>query len=276
MTAADAETERSERQSLAGLLPAAVGAALRRARRLALVVAYAGRGRWCPVCERSSRRFQPHGLVRRPDARCVRCGAIERHRLVWLFFHRRTDLFDGRAKAMLHVAPESCFQERLRSRVGHGYLSADLSSPRAMVKMDVTAIQYPDDSFDVVYCSHVLEHVGDDRRAMAELRRVLKPDGWAVLLVPIIAAVTVEDPTVTDPEERVRRFGQHDHVRAYGPDYVDRLREAGFDVEVTRAEDLLSSAERVRMGLTAVDEIYFCTKRSTGGSGGPAARQGPP
>jgi ubiquinone/menaquinone biosynthesis C-methylase UbiE len=130
-----------------------------------------------------------------------------------------------------------------------------------MERMDITRIQYPEESFDVIYCSHVLEHVPDDRIAMREFRRVLRKDGWAVLLVPITVEKTFEDPTITDPTERLRLFGQEDCVRRYGPDYVERLREAGFDVFVTRVLDVFSEEEATRMGLTpAAGEIYLCRR----------------
>ena len=211
------------------------------------------------MCEKSSGRFATDGTVTRLDARCPWCDAFERHRLLWLYLQRCTDLFDGASRKMLHVAPEPCFQPSLRQALGDGYLTADLSDPGAMVKMDVTDIQYPDDSFDVVLCSHVLEHVPDDRRAMRELRRVLKPSGWAILLVPITADETFEDLGVVDPMERYRLFGQDDHVRRYGPDYRDRLSDAGFSVEEV-ATDFVTETERVRMGLTAAaGEIFRCT-----------------
>jgi SAM-dependent methyltransferase len=179
---------------------------------------------------------------------------------VWLYFARRTDLFDGRPKRVLHVAPERCFENQLRQRFGAGYLTADLLDPRVMERMDITDIHHPDESFDVIYCSHVLEHVPEDRLAMSELRRVLKRDGWAVLLVPITAERTIEDPTVTDPAERERLFGQHDHVRRCGPDYIDRLREAGFDVVVTGVSDLLPGEDPSRLGLSRCNAaIYHCT-----------------
>lgn len=200
-------------------------------------------------------------MVQREDALCVHCGALERHRFVWLYFSEKTDLFDGRTKKVLHVAPERCFEHLLKKQLGDGYVTADLTSPRAMVKMDITDIQYPDDSFDVIYCSHVLEHVQDDRKAMREFHRVLAKDGWAILLVPITVDRTLEDPTIIDPSERLRVFGQKDHVRRYGPDFVDRLREAGFTVTVTRVSDLFEPADSIRMGLTSVSgEIYHCTK----------------
>ena len=130
-----------------------------------------------------------------------------------------------------------------------------------MVKMDITDIQYPDESFDVIYCSHVLEHVVDDRKAMSEFRRVLKSDGWAILLVPITVETTYEDPSIVDPAERLKHFGQDDHVRRYGKDYVERLRAAGFKVSVSNASDLCQEPEVLQMGLTpASGEIFFCTK----------------
>ena len=140
-------------------------------------------------------------------------------------------------------------------------------SSRADVKMDITHIQYPDSYFDVVYCSHVLEHVPDDRKAMREFCRVLNHGGWAVLLVPIDAEKTFEDPSVVDPAERLKLFGQHDHVRVYGHDYIDRLRAAGFSVAVTKISELCNSVEALQMGLTpASGEIYCCRKKAATGA----------
>jgi len=111
-----------------------------------------------------------------------------------------TYLSDGQAKRMLHVAPEPCLEKALRKRLQSGYLTADLYNPPAMVKMDITDIQYSDETFDVICCSHVLEHVPDDMSAPGEMHRVLKPQGWAVVLVPITADETFEDTSVTGPE----------------------------------------------------------------------------
>lgn len=233
----------------------------RRMKTFAFSILYSGKARYCPVCEINSRKFRSFGIMRRKDAGCPRCGALERHRLVWLYFNRMTNLFDGNPKKMLHLAPEPCLESRLRNRLGESYLSADLLNPAAMVKMDITAIQFPAAYFDVVYCSHVLEHVLDDRKAMREFYRVLKRDGWAIILVPISAEQTMEAPAITDPSERRKIFGQEDHVRRYGPDYVDRLQEAGFSVRVDRVPDLFNREEIVRMGLTpASGDIYFCFK----------------
>jgi SAM-dependent methyltransferase len=190
----------------------------------------------------------------------VHCGAKERHRFVWLYFTRMTDLFDGRPKDVLHVAPEQCLEPRLRRQLGTGYVTADLFDPRAMVKMDVTDIHYPDESFDVIYCSHVLEHVQDDLRAMREFYRVLKRGGWAVVLVPVSAVHTFEDPSVVDPAERRRLFGQDDHVRRYGLDFPERLRRAGFEVTTIHVTDLLAEDEIERVELGACGEVYRCTR----------------
>ena len=127
--------------------------------------------------------------------------------------------------------------------------------------MDITSIEYPDQSFDVIYCSHVLEHVDEDRKAMGEFYRVLKDTGWAILVVPISAEATYEDPSLTSPEERMEAFGQADHVRRYGPDYVDRLRQAGFCVRILGVGDLVDKDRAIEMGLTAASgQIFLCTK----------------
>jgi SAM-dependent methyltransferase len=172
----------------------------------------------------------------------------------------KTDLFDGNRKKMLHVAAEPQLS-RLFQKVAYiDYLSADLSAANAMVQMDITDIHYADNIFDVIYCSHVLEHVPNDRKAMREFRRILKPNGWAILQVPIRADITLEDPTVLTPEARERLFGQFDHVRQYGSDYKDRLIDAGFTVLVDRFVRELDDRAIRRFGLKRSEDIYFCRK----------------
>jgi SAM-dependent methyltransferase len=218
--------------------------------------------RFCPVCKKTSEKFVGAGSEQRKDAKCDKCGSLERHRLTWTYFEQKTNLFDGNPKQMLHVAPEICFTELLKTELGDGYITADQSNPKASVKMNITDIQYPDETFDVIYCSHVLEHVIDDRRAMREFHRVLKQDGWAILLVPVKRQTTFEDPSVIEPEDRLRVYGQHDHVRIYGLDYVDRLEESGFNVEITAPSDLLTPEKVEQYGLSLLPEdIYYCTKK---------------
>ncbi|VAX37158.1 hypothetical protein MNBD_PLANCTO02-1771 [hydrothermal vent metagenome] len=243
-------------------IPKPIKKIYRRLRNTVRLILYYGKGRLCPVCNNSSRRFREYGLIRRNDAQCIHCNALERHRFLWLYLTMKTDLFSSSPKKMLHVAPEPCFTSKLKEQLGDNYLTADLFDPQVMVKMDITHIEYPDESFDVIYCSHVLEHVQDDKMAMREFFRVLSDDGWAILNVPITSEKTFEDPSITDPLEREKVFGQKDHVRRYGPDYVDRLRKAGFTVETIKVDDLIHSDEAVKMGLTptSVGEIYYCTK----------------
>lgn len=242
-------------------LPEWVKTHLRRINNIITALPYHGKDRYCPVCGNPSSRFRAFGVVPREDAQCAHCGALERHRLVWLFLQKNTDLFDGKPKSMLHVAPEPCIESILKKQLGNNYLTADLFNPRVMLRMDICDIQYPDKSFDVIYCSHVLEHVPDDKQAMREFYRVLKTNRWAILNVPISGEETFEDSSIVDPKERRKAFGQDDHVRRYGRDYIERLRDSGFTVEIIKVSDLASRDEAVRMGLTqASGEIFYCTK----------------
>jgi len=229
-------------------------------RRVGTRVRYVGRRRYCPICGNHASSFQARGVPRREEVRCPFCRSLERHRLVWLFFDRRTDLWQPPVKRMLHIAPEACFEEPFRSSSYIDWLSADLQSPRAMVRMDVTDMHFPAESFDVVYCSHVLEHVPDDRTAMRELARVLKRTGWAVIQVPISDDPTFEDPDIVDPREREIAFGQHDHVRRYGRDIEERLTEAGFVVDACVASDVATLQEIERMRLDSSEILDFCRR----------------
>ena len=179
----------------------------------------------CPICGTVVDQFDPCGH-QADDARprCPGCKSVERHRAVWLTFKERTNLFTEQVR-MLHVAPEKCLGPRLEALPNVDYLSARPVEPRAMVKMDLTAHRparrlLRRDLRQPRPRAHPRRPAGD-----AELRRVLRPGGWAMLLVPMFGPVTKEDPSIVDPDERSRRFGQHDHVRLYGHDgvYEDRL-----------------------------------------------------
>jgi SAM-dependent methyltransferase len=222
---------------------------------------YRGAARFCPLCESPLARFLPFGGSGRADAYCPVCESLERHRLHWIYLRERSDLFDGQPRRLLHVAPEAVLTERLRALPGARYVSADLADPSAMLRLDLMRLPFEDDAFDAIFCSHVLEHVPDDRAAMRELRRVLRPGGIALLPVPPIRAEhTSEDPTESDPGERRRRFGHPDHLRRYGRDYPERLREVGFQVEALRAAELVGEAGSRRLGLCNGDEIFRCGK----------------
>jgi SAM-dependent methyltransferase len=196
---------------------------------------------------------------------CPHCGALERHRLVALYL-RSLRVLGSEGLRVLHVAPEECLAHILQRLPAVDYVSGDLDDPRAMVKLDVTALPFRDESIDVVFCNHVLEHVADERRALAEIYRVLRPGGWALLqsaLDPCLEA-TREDPEVVGPRERERLFGQRDHVRLYGRDYGARLARAGFEVTVTAPEELVRAEQMARYGLLSDEDLYRCEKPCAG------------
>jgi SAM-dependent methyltransferase len=235
-----------------------------RIRRLARIL-HAKTGWWkvqCPVCRGRFRRFLPAGLIVRQNAECPQCGALERHRLQWLFLHGR-NASSIRTPRILHVAPEPCFARRLASRQGTHYVTVDISMQGVNVAADITRLPFDSDTFDIILCSHVLEHVQDDSAAMAALYRVLKPGGWAMLQVPIDQnlEVTFEDPSVTDPHDRERLFRQADHVRLYGRDYHVRLTAAGFDVESDEFAFTMDPLSIRRFALRP-EPIFVCRKSS--------------
>jgi SAM-dependent methyltransferase len=217
----------------------------------------------CPCCGQGFRRFRRYGRVDLPAVNryCPACGTFERHRLLWLYLEQRTALFTA-ALRVLHFAPEPVLQKRFRAVPDLDYVSVDLDAPLAMVHSDITRLALGSGAFDVVLCSHVLEHVPDDRQAMRELYRVLRPGGWAVVMTPVDLRLetTYEDPSIVAPRERERAFGQHDHVRLYGRDLVNRLREAGFVVRVVTFGSELDAATVARYGLNPYEDIYICTR----------------
>jgi SAM-dependent methyltransferase len=190
-----------------------------------------GAGVECPCCDGLFERFEPFGERPRENALCPGCGSLERHRLVWLYLRDRLRL-GMQPLRVLHLAPEECLRPLLESILGLDYVAADLRSSVADILVDICALPFASDSFGLVICNHVLEHIPDDRRAMREILRVLRPGGQALMQVPIERdrETTFEDWTVTSREERTRVFGGGSHVRIYGRDYYDRLREAGFEV----------------------------------------------
>lgn len=222
-------------------------------------VAHIGTRRYCPCCDSHLRGFGSFGERPRPEALCPVCGALERHRLATMYLRARSDLLSG-TERLLHVAPEPPIARLLRRWAGPSYVSLDLSAEGAMVQADLTRMPFPSQSFDGVYCSHVLEHVPEDGTAMAELNRVLRPGGWALIQVPVKGEVTFEDPTITAPALRRRLFGQPDHVRIYGRDLRNRLARARFAVSVERPQQGLDQRVIARCGLKAREDLFLCTK----------------
>ncbi len=243
----------------------------------------------CPFCGWTFARFLPSRMGSRPFAGdsprgddctvntlCPRCHSHGRERLLYLYLTHKTDLFSHSDRYLLHVAPEPCLERVLRRFIGPRCLTTDLDQPGVGVRMDITAIPNPASSFDVILCCHVLEHVIDDRAAMAEIYRVLRPDGFAVLQVPISLelAKTYEDPTIVSPEARLRAFGQHDHVRLYGIDYTERLRSVGFFVRTYSSTGEFGQDAVERYGLISEERIFVCSKTPEPTSASRSASEG--
>ncbi len=224
-------------------------------------LAYRGNNVFCPCCEGNFRTFLPFGANHRPNAICPGCLSLERHRLLWLYLKNQTNLLKENL-AVLHVAPEYIFQQKLIYLANLKYLTADIVSGEAMVQMDITNIHYEDNYFDVILCNHVLEHIPDDEQAMKELYRVLKPGGWAILQVPIDTrlAKTIEGSLSLTLQEREKLFGHHDHVRQYGRDYKVKLEQAGFIVKLNSYPQELGTGAIKKIGLIPDEDIFLCLK----------------
>jgi SAM-dependent methyltransferase len=188
-----------------------------------------------PIDGKSFRKFLPYGYGKqRENALSPSTLSLERHRLMWLYLQNETDFFSSDKKLKtLHIAPEQCFLTLFKKQQNLEYITADLESPIADVKADICNLPFEDNSFDVIFCNHVLEHIPDDKKAMQELFRVLIKGGFGIFQIPqdISREKTFEDNSITDQKERARIFGQYDHVRIYGKDYFEKLRSVGFSVQ---------------------------------------------
>jgi predicted SAM-dependent methyltransferase len=192
---------------------------------------------------------------------CPSCDSWERHRFA---YHTLKDTLAKHADKTLHFAPEQCIETWLRS-ISKEYLSVDLTSPSAMEHMDITNLRLEDSRFSLLWCCHVLEHIENDRKAMAELFRVLRPSGVAVIMVPIYGTTTYENPEVRSPADRLKHFKQEDHVRLYGLDIENRLQDTGFKVDVLHVSDIsIESVKSLGLEYPSTNEIFLCTKPQTG------------
>jgi predicted SAM-dependent methyltransferase len=215
-----------------------------------------------PIDGKSFRKFLPYGYgQQRPNALSPSTLSLERHRLIWLYLKNETDFFTAEKK-VLHIAPEQCFLKLFKAQKNLHYITADLYSPIADVKADICDLPFEESSFDVVFCNHVLEHITDDKKAMSELFRVLKPGGMGIFQIPqdLTHETTYEDFSITNPEERKKHFGQYDHVRIYGKDYFNKLRNAGFKVTEVDYSKTISQDLLIKYCLVKGEILPVCTK----------------
>lgn len=212
----------------------------------------------CPCCGWNGEFFLPFGAKLRQNALCPRCSSLERHRLYYLYL--KESLPQDKKIKLLHLSPKKIIKKLFLQYPNIDYLSADLNPRRAMRKEDFTNMSFPDNQFDFIFCAHVLEHIPDDKKAMREILRVLQPGGTAILQVPIrYKQETIESPAVSGPGDRVKLFGQSDHVRIYGKDYPERLREAGFQVQVVPFSRNLGPELKKKYVFTS-ENIFVCSK----------------
>lgn len=189
-----------------------------------------GSRRECPICEFSGRAFLPMGSPPRKESQCPECGARERHRLLWYYIEEETNMTEGDHN-VLYIAPNDMLMSKIRE-YGNNVVSTDLMMSNVDTKADITCLPFKDDKFDVIICSHVLEHVTNDRSAISEIKRVMSLSGYALIMVPKDKNLdqTYEDNSVTSPQERRSKFGAENHVRLYGKDFDQRLIDGGFKV----------------------------------------------
>ena len=215
-----------------------------------------------PINEITYRKLLPYGrLDSRKNALAPDSMSLERHRLLWLYLKEKTNFFTDKIK-FLHIAPEFCFIKPFKNLSNIEYITGDLLSPWADVKMDVHNIPFNDNSFDVIMCNHVLEHVKDDNKVMKEFFRVMKPGGWGIFQVPIDYSnnETLEDPNITSKRDREKYYWQSDHLRLYGLDYGKKLSSVGFNVTEDDFVKKLPTDKVIRYALPKDEIIYFCQK----------------
>ncbi|AMA48282.1 MULTISPECIES: class I SAM-dependent methyltransferase [Flavobacterium] len=217
-----------------------------------------------PIDGKSFRMFLPYGYGnQRNNVLSPSTLSLERHRLLWLYLQNETDFFIAKnKKKVLHFAPEQEFYKRFKKQMNIEYVTTDLFSPLADVKADICNLPFEDNSYDIIFCNHVLEHIPDDTKAMQELYRVLKPGGIGIFQIPqdYSRQTTFADDTITDPKERAKIFGQYDHVRVYGLDYFDKLRSIGFTVKEVDYTKILGDSLIQKYCLAKGEIIPVCFK----------------
>ena len=210
-----------------------------------------------PIDDSNYSKFLSYGYKTvRKNALCPGTLSLERHRLLWLYLDKETDFLNSNLK-VLHIAPEQVFYKKFKKLKNWEYLTFDLNSPIADIKGDLTSTNFKDESFDLIICNHVLEHIEDDKSALNEIYRILKYNGISILQVPmnLKRKNTFEDSSIKSKNQREKYFGQYDHVREYGLDFKDRVEEVGFEVEMINYSTKISQDLAIKYGLMKDDLI---------------------
>lgn len=220
---------------------------------------------FCPICKTFSYSFDPKvNLFKnegpRKNEKCPKCKSFKRHRFIYCFLEHQ-GLLDISNLRVLHIAPERCFLKTFEKMWGKNYITADLNAKNVKMEMDITKVQIKDETFDFILCNHVLEHIEDDKRALSELFRLLKKGGKVVVTVPISGEKTFEDFKIKDPKERLKYFGQKDHVRKYGLDIVKKLAKVGFEVKIITPIDIMNKSGIKKYAINPKERVFFCFKK---------------
>jgi SAM-dependent methyltransferase len=242
---------------------------------------YKGHNFECPLCKKKFRKlkdggealpfFKNHKVIgggRRKNMLCPYCLSTDRDRLVYFYLISKKELLQNDL-ILLHVAPEPSLKKYIKQHSNITYYSGDKFEERyqgfyydkGTLNLDLTDLQYPDELFDIIICNHVLEHIKDDTKAIQEIKRVLKPNGWAILQVPISkdSQDTIEYQLLP-PEKRKSIYGQEDHVRLYGLDYPERLKSQGLKVAYWKASDFLNASEISKFAINNEEKVYIVRK----------------
>ncbi|MBN1639414.1 MAG: class I SAM-dependent methyltransferase [Ignavibacteriales bacterium] len=233
-------------------------------------LSYFGLKYQCNICNGHFRKLLPMGINKNATknivgggyrfALCPRCHSTDRERLTYWYLTNKTNILSPQKKTkLLHIAPENNLKKVFSNINKIEYIDGDLNPLKAENQMDITDINFEDNYFDFIICNHVLEHVKDDKKAMRELFRVLKPGGEAILQVPIFTTKikTFEDFSIVLSEEREKYFGQKDHLRIYGKDYKDKLEGEGFKVKLYDIKNDLNNMDIVRHGINSEEILYI-------------------
>jgi predicted SAM-dependent methyltransferase len=216
----------------------------------------------CPCCGWKLRAFTHGGtsLKKRHNGYCPRCNSKARHRRDWLYLEGNTNLFFDRLR-LLHISPKYSLSRRFVKMENIDYVGVDLNNrTNIRLQMDLTSTPIRSNTFDALICIHVMEEIKEDRQALNEVFRVLKPGGWALITVPTqMDRKTYEDQTITDPKERERAFGERAHVRIYGHDLIDRLEACGFQVQLDLGKNVDQDIME-KYGLLDDENVFYCTK----------------